>query len=195
MKWIRQLYDWVLSWADHPYGLWALAALAFMESSFFPIPPDVLLIALAIGAPTRAWKIALVCTIASALGGAAGYGIGVYGMELAGNSIIAAYGLEQKFLTLQENFQEYGVIYVGVAGFTPIPYKLFTITAGVVRLDFTAFLVTSFFARGARFFLVAGLIRVFGEKIQGFIDRWFNVLTVVFTVLLLGGFYIVKVGL
>lgn len=195
MKWLRRLYDWVLSWADSPWGLTALAVIAFVESSFFPIPPDVLLIALAIGAPTRAFRIALVCTVGSALGGAAGYAIGAFGMEHYGRPILAAYGLQAKFEVLQENFRQYGVTYVAVAGFTPIPYKLFTITAGVVGLDFKAFMVTSFFARGARFFLVAGLIRLMGERVKEFIDRWFNLLTVVFTVLLLGGFYLVKVGL
>ena len=193
MKVVRRLYDWVLSWADHPYGLVALAVISFAESSFFPIPPDVLLIALAIGNPQGAWKIALVCTLASAAGGAAGYGIGVFGMELVGDRIIDLYGLRGKFAALQGNFAEYGVAYVGIAGFTPIPYKLFTITAGVVRLDFMSFLVTSFFARGARFFLVAGLIRVFGEQVRDFIDKWFNLLTIAFTVLLIGGFYVAKV--
>lgn len=193
MKIVRRLYDWVLSWADHPYGLWALAVISFAESSFFPVPPDVLLIALAIGSPKRAWIIALVCTIASAAGGAAGYAIGVFGMDAVGIKIIELYGLETKFAMLQQNFAEYGVAYVGIAGFTPIPYKLFTITAGAVRLDFPSFVLTSFVARGARFFLVAGLIRAFGEQVREFIDRWFGLLTIAFTILLLGGFYVVKV--
>jgi membrane protein YqaA with SNARE-associated domain len=189
---VRRLYDWVLSWADHPAGTWALFLLAVAESSFFPIPPDVLLIALVLGRPSRAMWLATVCTAGSVLGGALGYLIGWQLWDLVGEPIFRFYGVMDKYAYVQEKFQENAFAAIAIAGFTPIPYKVFTIAAGAMTLNFGTFISASILSRGARFFLVAGLLRLFGKPMKAFIDRYFDVLTLVFTVLLIGGFVVVK---
>ncbi len=189
---IRRLYDWVLSWADSKYGGAALFVLAFAESSFFPIPPDVLLIALCLGARTRWFRYALICSVASVLGGVAGYAIGHFALDSWGMPIIEFYGKADKYEKLQAAFSEHGFFYVFLAGFTPIPYKVMTITAGAVKLNLGAFVGASLVSRSARFFLVAGMLRVFGAPVKTFIDKWFNLLTIVFSVLLVGGFLLIK---
>ena len=191
-KQIRKLYDWVLSWADSKYGGLALFVLAFAESSFFPIPPDVLLIALCLGAKTRWFKYALICSVASVLGGIAGYGIGLFAFDTWGKPIIELYGKADKYEQLQALFDEHGFFYVFLAGFTPIPYKVMTITAGAVKLNLGPFVGASLVSRAARFFLVAGMLRLFGAPMKAFIDKWFNLLTIVFSVLLIGGFFLMK---
>ena len=188
----RRLYDWVLHWAETPYGSWALFLLAFCESSFFPIPPDILLIALAIALPLKALRYALICSVGSVLGGCMGYLIGWQFMASIGERIIAFYGLTQKVEYIQSLYVAYDAWAIGIAGFTPIPYKVFTISAGAFHINFSVFLVASIVSRSARFFLVGGLIYVFGAKIQAFIDRYFNLLAVAFTVFLVGGFVIIK---
>ena len=192
MKSIRRLYDWVLGWAHTPYGGWALFVLAFAESSFFPIPPDVLLIALAVSVPARAFRYAAIASVGSVLGGAFGYAIGLYFMEGIGNSIIALYGFEEKFSYIQDLYREYDALAVAIAGFTPIPYKVFTITAGAFGVDFPVFLGASALSRSARFFIVALLIYHWGEPIKGFIEKYFNLLTIAFVAVLVGGFILVK---
>lgn len=189
---VRRLYDWVLHWAETPHGTLALFLLAFAESSFFPVPPDVLLIALCIGRPDRSLRFAAVCSVASVLGGMAGYGIGVFASDL-GQSIVAWFG-ESYLAQAEAAFSAYGAWAVGTAGFTPIPYKVFTISAGVFheQVPFGAFVLASVLSRSARFFLVAALIRAFGRPVKAFVDRWFNLLTVVFLVLLVGGFVVAK---
>ncbi|MDF1590891.1 MAG: DedA family protein [Desulfobacterales bacterium] len=189
---LRRLYDWVLHWADTPYGTWALFLLAFCESSFFPIPPDILLIALAVAAPKKSFKYALVCSIGSVLGGCFGYLIGWRFMETIGNKIILFYDFGDKFNYIRQLYQSYDAWAVGVAGFTPIPYKVFTISAGAFRINFPVFLFASVVSRSARFFLVGGLIYRFGPKIQAFIEKYFNILAIVFTVLLIAGFVAIK---
>ena len=191
-KSIRRLYDWVLSWADSKYGGLALFVLAFAESSFFPIPPDVLLIALCLGAKTRWFRYALICSVGSVLGGLAGYAIGFYALDTWGMPIIDFYGKGDKYQELQALFEDHGFFYVFLAGFTPIPYKVMTITAGAVKLSLGPFLGASLVSRAARFFLVAGLLRIFGAPVKTFIDKWFNLLTIVFSVLLIGGFLLMK---
>lgn len=185
---LRRMYDWVLSWSHHPHAQIALFVLAFAESSVFPIPPDVLLIALALGVPTRAFRFALITTIGSVLGGLAGYAIGHGLMASVGQWILDLYNFHAQFDRIRALYLEYDVWAVGIAGFTPIPYKVFTIAAGAFEMDVWRFTLASFVSRGARFFLVAGLIFYFGAPIKGFIDRYFNVLTVVFTALLVGFF-------
>jgi membrane protein YqaA with SNARE-associated domain len=185
---LRRLYDWVLSWAHHPHAQIALFALAFAESSFFPIPPDVLLIAIALGLPTRAFRFALITTVGSVLGGLAGYGIGHGLMASVGQPILDFYHLQAQFDRIRELYLQYDVWAVGVAGFTPIPYKVFTIAAGAFDMDPLRFTLASVVSRGARFFLVAWLIHRYGAEIKRFIDRYFNLLTLVFTVLLVGFF-------
>jgi membrane protein YqaA with SNARE-associated domain len=189
---LRRLYDWVLHWADTPYGTWALFLLAFCESSFFPIPPDILLIALAVAVPAKALKYALVCSVGSVLGGVLGYLIGWQFMAAIGERIVAFYGLEGKVRLIEEVYQRYDAWAVGIAGFTPIPYKVFTIAAGMFKVNFWVFMIASLVSRSARFFLLGGLIYAFGPRIQRFIDRYFNTLAVVFCVLLVLGFILIR---
>ena len=189
---LRRLYGWVLHWAKTPYGTWALFLLAFCESSFFPIPPDVLLIALAVALPKKAFKYALVCSVGSLLGGCLGYLIGWQFMVDLGDGIIRFYGLQDKYEYIRRLYVTYDAWAVGIAGLTPIPYKVFTITAGAFRINFVVFLVASAVSRSARFFLVGGLIYLFGPKIQSFIDRYFNTLVIVFVILLVLGFIVIK---
>jgi membrane protein YqaA with SNARE-associated domain len=187
---LRRMYEWVLSWAHHHHAPVALFVLAFAESSVFPIPPDVLLIALALGAPTRALRFALITTAGSVLGGMAGYAIGYGLMASVGQWILDLYKFHEQFARIRELYLQYDVWAVGIAGFTPIPYKVFTIAAGAFEMDPWRFALASLASRGARFFLVAGLIYYFGAPIRTFIERYFNTLTVVFTVLLVGFFVV-----
>lgn len=189
---LRKLYDWVLHWAETPYGSWALFLLAFCESSFFPIPPDVLLIALAVAIPKRSFRYAMICSAGSVLGGCLGYLIGWQFMAGIGERIIAFYGLTQKIDYIQSLYMAYDAWAIGIAGFTPIPYKVFTISAGAFHINFMVFVIASLVSRSARFFLVGGLIYIFGPKIQAFIDKYFNVLAVAFIVLLVAGFVVIK---
>jgi len=190
--WVRRLYDWVLGWAESPYGSAALFVLAFVEASFFIVPPDVLLIALCIGKPRRSLHFAALCTLGSVLGGSFGYLIGHHLYELIGRPIIDFYDAHEAFQRVGELYRANLVLALGTAGFTPIPYKVFTIAAGAFAVPFLPFLVISAVSRAARFFLVAGLIRVFGPQIRNFIDRYFNLLSVVFVVLLVAGFIVLK---
>ncbi len=189
---LKRLYDWVLHWAETPYGVWALLVLAFSESSFFPIPPDVLLIALAISIPRKSLNYALVCTAGSVAGGAFGYFLGLKLMESVGIPIINFYGAMEQYEKLKILYHQYDVWVVATAGFTIIPYKLITITAGAVNLDFSNFIITSAASRAARFFLVAALIFRYGEPIKAFIEKYFNILSVLFIILLVGGFLLIK---
>ncbi len=189
---LRRLYDWVLQWSRTPYSLWALFLLAFAESSFFPIPPDALLIVMAVALPARSFVYALVCSLGSLLGGCLGYLIGWKFMTLVGVKIVAFYGLEDKVALIGDLYRQYDAWAVAIAGFTPIPYKVFTLTAGMFRIDFGVFFVASLFSRSARFFLVAGLIYRFGPSIQGFIERYFNVMALALAILVVVGFLAVK---
>lgn len=201
MKLLRKLYDWVLHWAETPYGPIALFILAFAESSFFPIPPDALLIALVLGATTQAFKFALNCTIASVLGALLGYNIGHFLWWTPSNEFtsIAMFffnnipGFTQKlFFDVKKMYDQYNFWIVFTAGFTPIPYKVITISAGAFNIDIFMFAIASVISRGARFFLVAFLIWKFGPQIRNFIDKYFNWLAIAFTVLLIGGFVATK---
>jgi membrane protein YqaA with SNARE-associated domain len=189
---LRRLYDWVLHWAETPYGTWALFLLAFSESSFFPIPPDVLLIALAVAIPKKSFKYALVCSAGSVLGGCLGYLIGWHFMAGIGEKIIAFYGLTQKIEYIKDLYINYDAWAIGIAGFTPIPYKVFTISAGAFNINFSVFIIASTISRSARFFLVGSFIYIFGPRIQTFIDKYFNILAVAFIVLLVAGVVIIK---
>ncbi|MDJ0782803.1 MAG: VTT domain-containing protein [Desulfosarcinaceae bacterium] len=189
---LKRLYDWVLHWADTPHGSWALFILAFAESSFFPVPPDVLLIALAVGRPSRSFRFALICSVGSVLGGGLGYIIGWQFMAAIGEHIVAFYGLGPKVADIGDLYNQYNAWAVGIAGFTPIPYKVFTIAAGMFQINFPIFMLASLVARSARFFLVGALIYRFGPPIRAFIDRYFNLLAVAFTVVLVGSFVLIK---
>ncbi|NDY43109.1 DedA family protein [Dissulfurirhabdus thermomarina] len=189
---LRRLYDWVLSWADHPRAGTALALLAFAEASFFPIPPDVLLIALALARREGAFRWAGLATAGSVAGGALGYFIGWQFMAAVGGRILAFYHLTEAYETVRVLFHRYDAWAVAAAGFTPIPYKLFTIAAGAFGISLPTFLAASLLSRGARFFLVAGLVYVFGPPIRAFLERYFNLCTLIFAVLLVGGFLVLK---
>jgi len=189
---MKKLYDWVLSWAHTPYGIWALFILAFSESSFFPIPPDVLLIALCVSIPKRSFYFALVCSAGSVLGGLLGYLIGYSFMSTVGMPIIEFYDLTSQFQRLQTVYTDYDAWAIAIAGFTPIPYKVFTITAGAFHINLFVFTVASLLSRSARFFIISALIYFFGEKIQEFIEKYFNFLSIVFVVALIGGFILMK---
>jgi membrane protein YqaA with SNARE-associated domain len=192
---VRRLYDWTLGWADHPAGERALFGVAVAESSFFPIPPDVLLMALALGKPKRALWFAAIATIGSVIGGIIGYFIGFFLFEQIGRPVLEFYGAMDKFDTVGDLYRENLILALFTAGFTPIPYKVFTIAGGAFGVMLIPFILISFVSRGLRFFLVAGLIRAFGQPVKRFIDRYFNILTIVFVVLLLGGFYVIRVAL
>ena len=190
---MRRLYDVCMEWISGRHGEWILFLIAFVESSFFPLPPDIFLIAMCVAIPTRSFRYAVICSVGSVLGGALGYGLGFWFMDGLGMSIVDWYGLTERYDLVQQYFKEYDVWIVGTAGFTPIPYKLFTITAGFVHSNFFTFMVVSLVARSARFFLVAGLIWKFGPQIKTFIDRYFNILSIAFVVLLAAGFFLVKI--
>ena len=191
---IRRLYDWVLSWAETRYGPAALFVLSFAESSFFPIPPDPLLIALALGAPRRALYLAALCTTASVLGGIAGYAIGMGVWSIVSDWFFAYVPgvTPEGFARVQALYDRWDFWAVFAAGFTPIPYKLFTLSAGVFSISFPIFVVASLLSRGTRFFALAAFIYFFGPGIQGFIDRHFNRLVWLFFALLIGGFLVVE---
>ena len=189
---LRRLYNWVLGWSESPYATSALFVLAFVESSFFPIPPDVLLMALAVSAPKRALYYALVCTIGSVAGGVLGYAIGYYFYEILGAPIIEFYGVNESFALVGEKYNDNAFTAIAIVGFTPIPYKVFTIAAGVFKVPLPTLIAASLLGRAGRFLLVGGLIRVFGPAIRDFIDRYFNILTVAFVVLLVLGFVVVS---
>ena len=197
---LRRLYDWVLHWSETPYGIPALFILAFAESTFFPLPPDVLLIALVLGMRKKALQFAFICTLGSVIGGLAGYGIGQYFWWNGSNySAVANFFFthipgvtESIFVQIQEQYSTYGFLIIFTAGFTPIPYKIITISSGAFNIAMPLFLTASIISRSARFFMVAVLIWKYGEPIKIFIDRYFNILTVIFVILLAGGILFVK---
>jgi membrane protein YqaA with SNARE-associated domain len=187
---VRRLYDWMLSWADRPGGPVALFGISFAESSFFPIPPDPLLLGLALGRPKRALHFAAICTAGSILGGMLGYAIGMFVWEAVSDFFfLHVPGVTPEgFAVVQDWYNRWGFWAVFLAGFTPLPYKVFTLASGVFAISFPIFVVASTISRGARFFIVAGLVYFFGAPIQSFIDRHFNRLAWLFGILLLGGF-------
>jgi membrane protein YqaA with SNARE-associated domain len=191
-SWIHRLYHWVLSWAEHPQGTWALFILAFAESSFFPIPPDVLLIALCLGRPRRAAWYALVCTAGSVAGGVAGYAIGRELYDAVGRPILEFYGLTERYSEVQALYRRFDVWAVGIAGLTPIPYKVFTVSAGAFGVSLPGFVAASVVGRGLRFGIVATLLRFWGEAAREFIDRHLGLLTILFAILLVGGFVLLR---
>jgi membrane protein YqaA with SNARE-associated domain len=185
---LRRLYDWVIRMAEHPKALWTLAAVSFAESSFFPIPPDVMLIPMVIAQRAKAWLIAGVCTVASVAGGFLGYAIGYFLFETAGQWLINLYGLQEAAAQFQQQFAEYGLWIILIKGLTPIPYKLITIASGAAHFDLLTFAAASVVTRGARFYLVAALLYFFGEPIRHFIEKHLTLVTTVAVVLIVSGF-------
>lgn len=189
---LRRLYDWVISLADHPRALWVLACVSFVESSVFPIPPDVLMIPMIIARPSRAWLIASVALISSVLGGLLGYAIGAFAYEQIGQPILEALGKADAMAAFGERFNDLGFWAVLTAGVTPFPYKVITIMSGWTGMPLVIFVATSILARGLRFFIVAWLLWKFGAPIRDFIERRLGFMTILFVVLLFGGFYVLK---
>jgi membrane protein YqaA with SNARE-associated domain len=194
MKIFRRLYDWVLHWAETPYGAPALFLLAFVESSFFPLPPDILLIALCLAVPDRSFRYGTLASSGSVLGGIGGYALG-FGLWSAVSGLFFQYVpgfTPEGFNRVQDLFARYDFWVVFAAGFTPIPYKIITIGAGVFNINFAMFVLASALSRSLRFFILSGLVYTYGIQIRTFIDRYFNALTIGFMFLLLAGFWVVS---
>lgn len=201
MNIFKRLYNWVLSWADSRWGAYALFILAFAESSFFPIPPDVLLIALCLGAPSKSFRYAAICTAASVSGAIAGYALGHF-IWMTGDGQFTGFAnfffehipgfTHEVYDRIAGLYDKYDFWVIFTAGFTPLPYKVFTITAGVFNINLLSFLIASVISRGARFFLVSFLIWKFGPPIKVFIDKYFNILALAFTILLIGSFFLLR---
>ena len=189
---IRRLYDWTLSLATHPHALWALAFVAFIESSVFPIPPDIIMIPMIIAQPRRAWVIAGVALVASVIGGLLGYAIGALAFDSLGQPILAAMGKGDAMAEFSQRFNDMGFWAVLTAGITPFPYKVITIMSGWTGMPLATFITTSILARGLRFFIVAGLLWKFGAPIKDFIERRLGLMFTLALVLLIGGFALVK---
>ncbi|MCW9043643.1 MAG: DedA family protein [Pseudopelagicola sp.] len=186
---LTSLYLWTLRLADHPRALWALALISFIESSVFPIPPDVLMIPMILARPSRAWLIATVALVASVLGGLLGYAIGVFAFEQIGQPILSSLGKADAVAEFNTRFNDFGFWAVLAAGVTPFPFKVITIMSGWTGMPLATFVATSILARGVRFFLVAALLWKFGAPIRDFIEKRLGLVTTLFLLLLFGGFF------
>ncbi|SHM15963.1 membrane protein YqaA, SNARE-associated domain [Roseovarius litoreus] len=189
---LRRLYDWTIRMSDHPRALWVLAAVSFVESSVFPIPPDVLMIPMILARPSRAWLIALVALVSSVLGGILGYAIGALAYEQVGQPILESLGKGDAMTEFNTRFNDFGFWAVLTAGITPFPYKVITIMSGWTGMPLVTFIATSILARGFRFFLVAALLWKYGAPIRDFIERRLGLMAILFVALLFGGFYLVR---
>ena len=185
---LRRLYDWIISLSRSPRAMPALAAVAFAESSFFPIPPDAMIVPMVIAQPQKAWRIAAVATVSSVIGGLFGYAIGYYLYETVGQWLIDLYGLQEGITSFREQFNEYGFWIILVKGATPIPYKIVTIACGIATYSLPMFVLASVITRGARFFIVAALLKRYGEPIREFIEKRLTLVTTAFVVLIVLGF-------
>lgn len=192
MKIFSALYNWTLKWAEHKLAPKILALLSFAESVFFPIPPDVLLAPMVLAKREKAWRYASITTIASVVGGIVGYALGAYLFEPLIAPAIESMGYTQRFETAVNWFEEWGIWVVFIAGFSPIPYKLFTVSAGFLNMLFLPFLIASAIGRGARFFLVAGLIKWGGEPFEKKLKQWVDVLGWVFVALIVAAYFLLK---
>ncbi|HEY7688595.1 MAG TPA: YqaA family protein [Dongiaceae bacterium] len=185
---LRRLYDWIIALSQSPRAMPALAAVAFTESSFFPIPPDAMIIPMVLAQPKKAWRIATVATVASVIGGLFGYAIGFYLYETVGQWLIDLYGMQEGVDSFREQFNQYGFWIILVKGATPIPYKIVTIACGIAHYSLALFLIASIITRGGRFFIVAALLRIYGEPIRLFIERRLTLVTTAFVILIVVGF-------
>lgn len=189
---LRRLYERVLALAASKRAPWWLAAISFAEASFFPIPPDVLLVPMALTRPDRALRLALICTIASVVGGAFGYLIGYALYDLLARPVLAFYHYEAAYARFAENFAQYGLEVILLKGLTPIPYKIITIAAGAAKFDFATFMAASVVTRGGRFFGVALLLHFFGERVREFIEKRLTLVTTLVALGVVGGFVVLK---
>tara|TARA_B100000315_G_C14320816_1_gene470689 strand:+ start:30 stop:614 length:585 start_codon:yes stop_codon:yes gene_type:complete len=192
MKILRQLYDWTLNKANHPKAPWFLGLISFVESSLFPIPPDIVLIPMIISNKLKAWRYAFICTVSSVMGGILGYCIGIFFYSTVGIFILKYYGLENQFINFETMYVKYGILFVLGAGFTPFPFKLITIASGFFHFNIFLFIIAAFISRGLRFYLLALLLRIFGNWIKIFIDKYFNLLAILFFIILIGSFILIK---
>jgi membrane protein YqaA with SNARE-associated domain len=193
MNYLRKLYDWTLFKSQHPKASLFLGFVSFVESSFFPIPPDIILIPMIIAKRSRAFFYAFVCTASSVLGGIFGYLIGSYLFSSIGVIIITYYGLNDQFVTFENYYLKYGIWIVLGAGFTPFPFKFITIASGVVGLNIFLFIIVSILSRGLRFYLIALLLKLFGRVIENLINKYFNFLTLLFFILFIGSIVMLKI--
>ncbi len=189
---LRRLYDWTLTIAGHRHAIWGLAAVSFIESSLFPIPPDVLLIPMVLARPRRAFLLAGVCTLASVAGGYLGYAIGYFAFETIGVRVLEFYHVMDKYEALKASYAEWGAWIIMIKGMTPIPYKLITIASGALKFDLAAFTLASLVSRSLRFFLVAALLWRFGDRVRLFIERRLALMTSLFAAALVGGFLVLR---
>ncbi|MBY6047358.1 YqaA family protein [Vannielia litorea] len=189
---LRSLYDWTIRQATSRYAFWVLAAVAFIESSVFPIPPDVLMIPMVLAMPHRAWLIAGIATVSSVLGGLLGYAIGALLFDSVGQPILAALGKGDAMAEFNTRFNDFGFWAVLTAGLTPFPFKVITIMSGWTGMPLATFVITSIIARGLRFFIVAGLLWKFGTPIRDFIEQRLGLMFTLFVVILVGGFFLVR---
>ena len=189
---LQRLYMRTLALAASPRAPWWLAVVAFAESSFFPIPPDALLIPMALARPDRAWRFAAICTAASVTGGALGYAIGYFVFDQLARPLIEFYGYAERFAAFQDLYGRYGLWVILVKGLTPIPYKIVTIASGAARFDFWVFMAASLATRGARFFIVAALLRAFGDPVRDFIERRLTLVTSLLVAGIVGGFLVLR---
>ncbi len=189
---LQRFYQRVLALSASRHAPWWLAAISFAEASFFPIPPDVLLIPMALARPERAWRLALTCTVASVAGGALGYYIGYALFDQLAQPLLHAYHYDAAFARFQQTYAEYGLWVILVKGLTPIPYKIVTIASGAANFNFGLFMLASLITRGARFFLVATLLHFFGEPVRIFIERRLTLVTTVVGVSVVGGFVVLR---
>jgi len=187
-NWLRRCYHWTLGWADHPQAHWALFVIAMVEASCFPIPPDLLLIALALGRPERGLHFAFLATAGSLVGAAMGYAIGMFLFTSVAQPLLEWYGAMGQFQQMQQLFAQYGFLLVLVAGFSPIPFKVITIAAGAFGLDIVPFLLATLVSRGARFYLEGSLLRWGGDRVRLLVERYFEWITVAVTLLVVSGF-------
>ena len=195
LRWLRKMYDWTNHWSKTRYAPYALFGIAFIESSFFPIPPDVLLITM-VAAKRENWLInATICTIGSVCGALLGYLIGWGLYETVGKFIVDAYHLEAVVEMIGRKYVDNAFWTIFTAAFTPIPYKAITITAGLFRISLTTLIIASVIGRAGRFFLVAGALRIYGEKIKNSIEKYFDLFSLILIALLIGGFLFLKYAL
>ncbi len=187
---LKRIYDWCIAAADKPYAIWIMAAVSFAESSFFPIPPDVMLLPMSLARPKRAWFFAGVCTVASVAGGVAGYAIGALLYDSLGMWLMHIYNLTDKVETFRQSYAEWGAIIILLKGLTPIPYKLVTITSGFAGYDIWLFILCSIIARGGRFFVLAVLLNRYGDFIRTELEKRLTTWVVIGAIVLVAGFYI-----
>ena len=193
MKIFRNLYEWTLAKSSHKKAPYFLSIISFSESSFFPIPPDIILIPMVLAKKTKAFFYALICTVSSVVGGILGYCIGLFLFNSVGLFLINLYHLDSDVNEFKNYYNIYGAWIVIIAGFTPLPFKVITIASGLFQMNLIIFVVCSFLSRGLRFYLVAGLLYFYGKSIKNFIDKYFNILTILFLLLFLGSFLLIKI--